>query len=111
MEEIDKIINSESGKKLGLKSRADFITRAVTGLLEEVSPRFKHLNMMEDNVKIVDFDKNKIATVYFRNGGHVHCDICDSENCEHIDYALEQPDIQKALEEHDWKRKKPPKTL
>lgn len=107
LDEIDRFLSSEKGKKLGFHSRADIITRAVTDLIEKYQPRFEHLNMMDDNVKIVDFTMNLIATVYFKNGGEVYCDLCESQDCEHIDYALAQPDVQEELEKHDWVRRQP----
>ncbi len=104
-ETIDQIINSDIGKKYGFRSRADFVTKALREYLDKVYPRFKHLNMVGDNVKVVDFATKKIATIYFRNGGIVHCDSCDSADCEHIDFALEQSDVREALEKADWKKK------
>ena len=102
---IDDIIKSEIGKKYGFRSRADFVTRACREYLDEVYPRFEHLNMMDDNVKVVDFTQNRVATIYFRDEGRVRCDLCDADDCEHIDFALAQEDVQKDLKKHDWKRK------
>jgi len=106
MKEIDELLTSDKGKKLGFKSRADFITRATIQFLKEQRPRFEHLNMMDDNVKVVDFTNNRIATIYFKNPNGVRCDLCATFNCVHIDYALAQPSIQKELKKHDWKRQK-----
>lgn len=104
-EEIDQLINSDLGKRYGFKSRADFVTKAVREYIDIVMPRFQHLNMVGDNVKIVDFQSNRVATLYFKEGGKVCCDLCESESCAHIDYALDQPDIQEELKKHDWTRK------
>lgn len=101
--EIDDFIKSDKGKKLGINSRAELITRAVTDLLEKYQPRFEHLNMMDEHVKVVDFTLNRIATVYFKHPGKVWCDVCEKDSCEHVEYALEQDDIKKELEKHDWK--------
>ena len=35
IEEVDKFVNSEAGKKLGFHGRADFATAAVRALLEK----------------------------------------------------------------------------
>ena len=104
IEDLDKIIKSDLGKRYGFKSRADFVTRACRRYLDEVNPPYKHINMMDDNVKICDFDRDRIATIYFKNPGGAHCDLCDADDCKHIDYALAQPDVQKALEKHGWER-------
>ena len=103
--QIDEFIESETAKRDGFRSRADFVTKAALKLLEEYRPRFEHLNMVDDNVKVVDFAMNCIATIYFKNGGTVYCDVCEGDACEHIDYALDQPDVKKALEHSDWVRR------
>jgi len=77
----------------------------VRKFLEKYQPRFKHLNMVDNNVKIIDFENNRIATLHFKNPIGVHCDLCDADNCEHIDYALKQSAILKELEKHGWKRR------
>jgi Arc/MetJ-type ribon-helix-helix transcriptional regulator len=104
IEEIDRLVESETGKKQGFNSRTDVVTRAILDLIEKTR-QFEHLNMMDDHVKVVDYTLKRTASVYFKDGGLVHCDLCNASQCEHIDYALAQPDILKALEQHDWKRK------
>jgi metal-responsive CopG/Arc/MetJ family transcriptional regulator len=101
---IDEIIKSDIGKKYGFRSRADFVTRACREYIEEVHPRFEHVNMMDDNVKVVDYTQNRIATIYFRDEGQVRCDLCNAIDCEHIAYALAQPSVQEELKKHDWER-------
>ena len=90
IEEIDSFVKSEDGKKLGFSSRTDLIARAVTDLLEEHKPRLQHLNMLDDNVKVIDFGMDRIATIIFRENGSVYCELCRQLDCEHIKYALEQ---------------------
>lgn len=103
--EIDDIVSSELGKKYGLKSRADLVTRAVIEYLEEHRPRFQHLNMVDNIVRVIDFPTRHIAEIIFRENGSAYCELCRALDCEHIKYALEQEDIQKALKESGWTNK------
>lgn len=79
--------------------KSDIVSAAIRDFIEKHNPRYEHLNMIEDNVKVIDRERNDIATLYFRNGGLVQCDIDESSDCEHIEWALQQPKIKKALEE------------
>ena len=106
LNEIDKFVESKKGKNRGYRSRADFVDKAIRERLRQENPRFEHVNMMDDNIKIVDFTNNRIASVYFKEEGLVYCDICDADECEHIDFALDQEDVQKNLEKHGWKRQR-----
>ena len=106
IEEIESFLETDFAKKQGYHYRVEVVSDAVRKFLEKYQPRLKHLNMVDDNVKIVDFEKNRVATLQFRNPGGVHCDLCDTDHCEHIDYALAQEDVQKDLEKQDWHRKR-----
>ena len=63
--------------------------------------RFEHFNMFEDNVKIVDNVLDRIATIYFK-ANKALCDVCDSEECVHVDFALSIPKVVKILTEHNF---------
>jgi hypothetical protein len=39
--------------------------------------------------------------VYFREG-HVYCELCEEEDCEHVKYALNLSKVQEALERKGW---------
>lgn len=105
IDEIGDFLQTRQADRLGFHHKSDVVSAAVRELLEKYNPRYKHLNMMDDNVKIIDFEKNKIATLYFRDTGEIFCDLDEKTSCQHIDYALEQKDIEEALKEHGWKRK------
>lgn len=63
--------------------------------------RFEHFNMFEDNVKIVDNVLDRIATIYFKRN-KTFCDVCELEDCVHVDYALSIPKVVRILAEHDF---------
>ena len=76
------------------------------GLLVSPKPRFEHLNLYEDNVKIMDRDLEsggRIVTVYFRPE-KVWCDCDNKETCVHIDYAWEIPGVKEKLNSRGIRR-------
>ena len=103
---IDEFLESQK-TNANINSRAALINAAIQEYLKSHKSIFEHINMMDDNVKIVDFTNNRIATIYFKNPSGVFCDLCDADDCEHIDFALAQEDVQKDLEKHGWKQQKP----
>jgi hypothetical protein len=108
---VDKIEEYvKNHPETGYKSMADFITDALRKRCEELKilvptppelPTLEHLNVKEDHVTVIDRAKKIFADVYFRNS-HVFCEACESENCEHVKYALGLPKIQKVLREKGW---------
>jgi len=71
---------------------------------EEVQPKFKHFNLNEDGVVVLDVENDLLIQVYFRPEG-VYCEQCKSHNCPHIRFALSLPKVQKILSEKGWKIK------
>lgn len=62
-------------------------------------PRFEHINMYEDHVKILDRELEKsgrIVSVYFRKDGPF-CDYDQTRECIHVDYAWGVPEVAKVL--------------
>lgn len=106
---VDKIEEYvKTHPETGYKSTADFVTDSVRKRCEELKiliptepPRLEHYNLNQDHVTIIDRAKKAFADVYFRDN-HVYCEYCASEKCEHIEYALGLPKIQKALRENGW---------
>lgn len=70
-------------------------------LLDAVpSYRYQRLNTMGNRISIFDLKIRRIADIYVRGKDKtIYCQLCDSTNCEHIEYALTLPDIRKALKE------------
>ena len=108
---VDKIEEYvKAHPETGYKSLADFITDAVRKRCEELKilvptplelPALEHFNVFEDHVTVIDRKKRRIVDVYFRNN-HVYCELCEKEKCEHVDYALKLPKVQKTLREKGW---------
>lgn len=83
------------------KSIADFVHESVRVRMEEVRkshiekplPRFEHFNKGAGGVKITDRKRHRIADIYFRPEG-IFCELDQTDDCEHIDFALTVPEIQ-----------------
>lgn len=83
------------------KGIADFVHEAVRVRMEEVRksyaekplPRFEHFNKGPNGVRITDRKLHKIADIYFKPEG-IFCELDQSNDCEHIDFALSVPEIQ-----------------
>ena len=103
--EIDGFVQSERAKKLGYKNRAEFVDRAVRDKLIETRADMKHVYVLADHVKIVDFALKLIVSVYFKEEGTVWCDYDHTDNCPHVDYALQLPEVKEALEKRRICRK------
>ena len=94
----------------GYKSLADFVTEAVRKRCEELKilvptppelPALEHFNVNEDHVTVIDRKRRMFADVYFRNN-HIYCELCEEENCEHVDYALNLPKVRRLLSQKGW---------
>lgn len=94
IEEVESFLKTDFARRRGYHYKVEVVSDAVRRFMEEYQPRFKHLKMVDDSVKVIDFENDRIATVHFKNGG-VLCDLCDADHCEHIDYVLAQPSIRK----------------
>ena len=108
VDRIEEYINNHPER--GYKSLADFITEAIRKRCEELKilvptppelPTLEHFNVNQDHVTIIDHRQRMFADVYFRNN-NVYCELCKEENCEHVDYALNLPKVQKTLREKGW---------
>ena len=99
---IDKLIG-----KYGFKSRAEIVKDALRDLLNQYKtaeaelPRFEHFNKGPDGVRITDRKLHRIADIYFKPDG-ILCELDQTDNCEHINFALTVPEIQDIIR----KRKK-----
>jgi len=99
--EMDKLID-----KHGFRSRGEIAKEAIRELLAKYkkSP-FEILNHDAQGVKVIDRQLKKVADIQFKPNG-AYCPICDAHNCEHIRFAIQQPDIQDIIREkrkEGWK--------
>jgi len=97
----------------GYKSVSDFVQEAVRIRMQEIRklppllPRFEHFNLSDNGVRILDrtLKPKRIADIYFRPEG-IWCDLCKAHSCEHIDFALNEPEIKQLTEKkrrEGWK--------
>ena len=102
-EEVKKFVESKLGRSLRYNSQADFVAQAVREALERVRerrPRFNHVNMYEDHVKILDRElerHGRIVSVYFKIDGRPYCEY-EKNECVHVDYAWEIPEVARVLD-------------
>jgi Arc/MetJ-type ribon-helix-helix transcriptional regulator len=101
-QEADKLI----GKK-GFKSKAEIVKEALRKLLDHygADKNFQMLNRTSDGVKIRDLGLGQVADIKITPEG-IYCPICDASNCEHIRFALDQPDIKNLIgrkKKEGWK--------
>lgn len=108
---VEKYLQTEIAKQRGLKSKSDVAAEGIKMLLERDGmytqrPRFQHLNMYEYHVKVIDNEIGRIASIYFKDNT-IFCDICDTNECIHIDFTFTIPDVVKILEEKGFPIPKP----
>jgi len=101
--------------EMGYKSLADFVTDAVREKCSELKilvatselPQLEHFNISENGVRILDrslgngVSKGRIIDVYFKPD-KVLCEYCGTDNCKHIEFALNIPKVRKILIEKGW---------
>lgn len=94
--EVEKVV----AENKEYKNISDFIHEAVRLRLQEVRknnpPRFEHFNINDNGVRITDRKIGMIAEIYFKPQG-IFCDLDKSNSCEHIDFALQVPEIQEII--------------
>jgi len=69
---------------------------------DELQPRFKHFNLNQDGVVVLDVENDRLIQIYFRPEG-VYCESCESHDCPHIRFALSLPKVQEILRKKGWK--------
>lgn len=83
----------------GYRSISQFMEDAARKRLEEMKakeidqPRLEMFNHDSDGIKIFDRHLQKIIEVYFKPTG-ILCDFDKTDSCEHIEFALANPEIQ-----------------
>ena len=66
---------------------------------EELEPVLKHFNLNEEGVLILDpsYNPPRIIQVFFKPDGTVECELCESQHCRHIQFALTIPEVTEIL--------------
>jgi len=101
-EEADKLI----GKK-GFRSKAEIVKEALRELIDHygADKHFQMLHHSSDGVKVRDVRLGQVADIKISPEG-IYCPICDASNCEHIRFALDQPDVKNLIrrkKKEGWK--------
>lgn len=71
-------------------------------LIKKTSFRFKHFNTYGNHITILDRKLGYYPDIYPKAEGKLQCDVCKSEDCEHIKYVLKNPEIMKKLIKEGW---------
>ena len=99
------------------KSKADFVHEAVRVRMEQIrrieEPRLSHFNLTEHGVRIQNpalasrySPKGMIVDVYFKPG-KAWCEFCNSENCDHVNFAIALPEVQEIFRKRGWNLPEP----
>jgi hypothetical protein len=97
---IEQFISAN--RQYGYRSISQFMEDSARKRLEELKvlevqlPRFEQLNHDMNGVKVLDRKSQRIADIYFKPEG-IWCDLCETETCEHVDFALSQRDVQNII--------------
>ena len=102
-------VKEEYSIKKGIRSFSAYVSYRLAQILELNTqpklPRFEHFNKDPNGVKITDRKLHKIADIYFKPEG-IFCELDQSNDCEHIDFALTIPEIQAIIRKRrkeSWK--------
>jgi hypothetical protein len=101
----------DQNSKFGYTSIAQFLEDSARRRLEELQSqikepaRFEQVNCDEYGTKILDRQLREVVQIYIKPSG-IQCGRDQTDNCEHIDFALKQPDVRDAirkLKKEGWK--------
>jgi hypothetical protein len=101
----------KNNPQYGYRSLAQFLEDASRRRLEELKaeetkfPRMVRVNTSEDGVKIWDNKVRLNADITFTPAG-AHCSIDETDDCDHITFALSLPEIKKIVrkrKQEGWK--------
>jgi hypothetical protein len=109
----------EAHPEMGYQSLADFVKDALRDKCDQLGiimpkpklPMLEHFNLNGTGVRVLDRSlgnsriHGRIVDIYFRPN-KVFCDFCQSENCNHTQFAPGLPEARAILKEKEWKVKK-----
>lgn len=86
---VDRLIG-----KHGYKSRGEIVKDALRDFLDKYdeSAHLEMVNHGDNGVKVRDSKLGRVADIQITPKG-IYCPVCDASYCEHVRFALEQPDI------------------
>jgi hypothetical protein len=118
---VDKIEEYvKTHPETGYKSMADFVTDSVRKRCEDLRilvptppPTLEHFNLTENGVTILDRSleppKGALVDVYFKpdqkNRLQARCEYDETDDCRHVRFALDLPEVQEILQKKGWRAK------
>lgn len=107
LDAIDKYLQTERAKEKGFTSRSDVAITAIREFLSRegyypLRPRFEHLNTYDNNVKLLDNELERVASVYFKIDHETYCDVCEKSDCIHLEVAWTIPEVADVLRKHGF---------
>lgn len=72
-------------------------------LLKKRFPKFVHINTNDDRVTLMDRTTEQSINVFLKTDQPPFCDLCQSNNCRHIQFTIELPEVQEAYRRKDLK--------
>jgi Arc/MetJ-type ribon-helix-helix transcriptional regulator len=96
--DVDRLIGVR-----GYKSRGEIVKTAIRNFLDEYTQvrRFAIRNHDENGVKVWDNELRMHADIQISPRG-IYCPLCDAHKCDHIRFALSQPDIREGIRKKGW---------
>ena len=97
--------------ELGYRSVAQLLEDSTRRRLEDLQsqikepPRFEQINIDENGTKILDRKIREVVNVYIKPQG-IKCGLDQTDNCEHISFALTLQDVRETIRNHrkeGWK--------
>ncbi|MCP8310750.1 MAG: ribbon-helix-helix domain-containing protein [Candidatus Methylarchaceae archaeon HK01B] len=106
---IDKIDSIIRDGRYGYESRPEFIKEAIRKRLSELGYEINRIvhalkvwNVTKDSVTIFDETLNRWVNVLIREG-KIICELDRSEDCTHVRFAAEIPEIVSLFRRMGWK--------
>jgi len=98
-------------KKWGIEANTDVIRMLITWYYDQLPPQrptLEHLNLNEQGVLIKDHSlappAGRLIQIYFKQG-KAWCEYDETDDCRHVDFALELPEVQEVFKKKGWKPK------
>lgn len=76
----------------GFKSRGEVVKNALRDFLDKQDTHQFTLNHDDQGIKVWDNKLHRHAQIQFTPKG-IYCVACDATKCEHIRFAISQPDV------------------
>ncbi len=109
-------LKDEYRAKYGVRSFSGFVTKVMNDMLElesqkRLNPPMEHFNLTEHGVTILDRSldppKGQLIDVDFRpdanNRVQAKCEYDETDDCRHVLFALDLPEVQEIFKQKGWK--------